>query len=91
MLQELRKLPCKLFVSHFNRLRKNLGKGYNRRIGAQLPRMEGAYDFFCNRSELRVGFYVVNNGSGINEDAVDLGKLFRKSHSLSSLRRFTTS
>ncbi len=91
MLQKFRKLPGKLFVSPFDRLRKDLGKGYNRRIGIQVPRLEGAHDYFCKRPELWVGFYVINNGSCINKDAVDPDKLFRKSHTLSSLRRFTYS
>ena len=52
---------------------------------------EGAHDLLCKRSELWVGFYVIDNGSRINEDAVNPDKLFRKSHTLSFLKRLTYS
>jgi len=91
MLQKFSKFPDKLLVSLFNRLRKDLGKGYNGTISIQAPRLEGAHHLLCKRSELWVGFYVIDNGSCVNEDAVDPDKLFRKSPTLSSLKRFTYS
>jgi hypothetical protein len=76
MLQKFSKLSCESFIPAFGWLRKYLDKRYNGRISTQIPRLKGIYDFFYKRSELGVGFDIVDNGSSVNKDAVNKGKLF---------------
>src|SRR3990172_11183809 len=89
MFQKFSKLPRESFVPAFGWLRKYLGKGYEGRIGMQVSRLKSIYDLFCKRAELGMGFDIVDDGSCVNEDTVNGEKLFRKSHTLSSLNRFT--